>query len=66
MTTYRKRFEHWTETKRVIDTPNGPVVKQVTCVCTVPASKAMECATARGCKTRCRCFCHSNRVVGGS
>lgn len=63
MTTFRKRYgDLYTESKRVVRVDDEPVVKQVTCCCTMPAAKARECAEARGLKTRCRCFCHSNRI----
>lgn len=62
MTTYRKIHDHWTETKRVLVRDGEPVVKQTTCTCDVPAGDAMGCAKVRRCKTRCRCFCHSNKT----
>ena len=63
MTTYRKRHEHWTETKRVVAGPDGePAVKQVTCCCEAPAATAKQCQQVSGNKSRCRCFCHSRKV----
>lgn len=63
MTTWRERFDGmYTETKRVVIKDGEPVVKQVVCCCTKPAAKAMECADARGLRTRCRCYCHSTKV----
>lgn len=59
MTSFNQRHTHWTETHRVI---RGRV-KVVTCCCTRPAAKARECADSRGLKSRCACFCHSDRVT---
>lgn len=58
MTTRRKILDHWTETKRIVDGE----VKQTTCCCASPGSKAKECASASGNKTPCRCDCHRGKT----
>lgn len=58
MVTRRKRYEYWTEVKRVIDGE----VKVTTCCCAAPGATAKECSVAAGNKTRCRCFCHSKKL----
>lgn len=59
MTTHRKRFEFYTETKRVVVVDGKPVVKQVTCCCAAPAATRKGCSTVAGNKSPCGCFCHS-------
>lgn len=64
MVTRRKWKDYWTESKRVVTDGNGePVVKQVTCCCSVAAGTRRECADARGNKTPCRCWCHSKELA---
>lgn len=56
--TYRTRHEYWTEVHRVI----GDEVKVTTCCCAAPGAKAKECSRVAGHKSRCGCFCHSDRI----
>ena len=55
--TKRKRYEFWTEVKRIV---NGEV-KQTVCCCKDPGAKPRQCADAAGNKTPCRCNCHRSK-----
>lgn len=55
--TKRKRYEFWTEVKRVV----SGEVKQTTCCCAAPGSTRKGCAIVAGNKTPCRCACHPRK-----
>ena len=56
--TSRKYREFWVEVKRIV---HGEV-KVTMCCCAAPGASARGCAVVAGHRSRCRCFCHSDKL----